>query len=137
MSELLSFASVGMGGAAGALLRYECGRIFKKHLQSDFPLSTFAINTSGAFLLGMLTGLGVKDICYLLFGTGALAASRLFPRCTTKRPRSGGAASRSSPSATSPRPMRWEFSRPSPALRPGVSSPAKSSDGCSLPAVWL
>ena len=78
MNELLSFASVGLGGAAGALLRYECGRIFKKHLQSDFPLATFAINTSGAFLLGMITGLGVRDICYLLFGTGALGGFTTF-----------------------------------------------------------
>ena len=32
----------------------------------------------GPFLLGMITGLGVKDICHLLFGTGALGGFTTF-----------------------------------------------------------
>lgn len=48
---------VGLGGAAGSILRY----IFQKYLHQafpdPFPVGTFLVNVSGCFLIGLLYGL--------------------------------------------------------------------------------
>ena len=43
----------GVGGFLGALARYEVGLAWPAH-GAQFPAATFTINTSGAFLLGLL-----------------------------------------------------------------------------------
>jgi len=45
--------SIAVGGFIGTTARYEVGRAFPVPL-GGFPWATFAINTSGAFLLGLL-----------------------------------------------------------------------------------
>ncbi|MFB1081721.1 CrcB family protein [Jeotgalibacillus sp. JSM ZJ347] len=42
---------VGLGGAAGVLLRASAGAL----IQTSFPFSTLIVNLLGSFLLGMLT----------------------------------------------------------------------------------
>lgn len=73
-----SFAIVALGGAVGTLGRHGVN----EWLASDrlFPLATFTVNISGAFLLGLLlTGLamrgrqdGLRRDVRLLLGTGFL-----------------------------------------------------------------
>jgi CrcB protein len=46
-------ASVAVGGALGALARYELGEQFVA-ATGTFPWSTFVVNVSGSFLLGLL-----------------------------------------------------------------------------------
>jgi CrcB protein len=50
---LLVFA----GGAAGSVLRWGAGVALGHRCQGQFPLATFFINVSGAFLIGVLSTL--------------------------------------------------------------------------------
>ncbi len=68
---------VGLGGAAGSVLRYYLGRwIDVQAGGSGFPWGTFAINVSGSFILGVVGLLVTERLppeyrwAYLLFGTG-------------------------------------------------------------------
>lgn len=69
--------SVGIGGAAGALLRYIISEFFKRpgiKKGRIFPLATWLINVSGSLLLGILYALSAEDHLsgqlWLLLGVG-------------------------------------------------------------------
>jgi fluoride exporter len=89
-------------GAVGALLRYEAELHVRRHLGMAFPWGTLGINVSGAFVLGLLTGLaaghGVPDGVLTVVGTGLLGAFTTFSTFTfdtvglAERGRIGGAA---------------------------------------------
>ena len=57
---LLSCVLVGVGGFFGSVLRYLVGLIPIK-TESAFPYKTLAINILGAFLLGILSALALKN----------------------------------------------------------------------------
>lgn len=46
---------VGLGGGAGSLLRWWIGRLVGERYHGAFPLGTFLINVSGAFVIGYLS----------------------------------------------------------------------------------
>jgi len=46
---------VGLGGGIGSLLRWWIGRIVGERYRGTFPLGTFIINVSGAFVIGYLS----------------------------------------------------------------------------------
>ncbi|MGG4663965.1 fluoride efflux transporter CrcB [Providencia vermicola] len=46
---------VGTGGGIGSLLRWWIGRLVGERYHGKFPLSTFIINISGAFVIGFLS----------------------------------------------------------------------------------
>lgn len=69
---------VAIGGAFGALTRFQLGRMISQKANTIFPLGTFVINISGAILLGLLTGIDVSNRVYLLFGDGFLGAYTTF-----------------------------------------------------------
>lgn len=46
---------VGLGGGAGALLRWQLGRLLGERYHGNFPLATFIINMSGGFVIGFLS----------------------------------------------------------------------------------
>lgn len=46
---------VGAGGGIGSLLRWWIGRLVGESYHGKFPLSTFIINISGAFVIGFLS----------------------------------------------------------------------------------
>ena len=52
-----SFLIVGLGGAAGSILRYGIQKIFTTHSEGEFPSGTLLVNISGCFLIGMLWSL--------------------------------------------------------------------------------
>lgn len=54
-TDLRTVALVGIGGAAGTLTRYALGRLASV-AAGTFPTTTFAINVTGAFVLGLLLG---------------------------------------------------------------------------------
>ena len=76
-----AIAAVGVGGLVGAPLRYQLG-LWCSSAASGWPVTTFAINIVGAFLLGMLLeGLarlgpdtGWRQRVRLLVGTGMLGS---------------------------------------------------------------
>ena len=52
---------VGLGGGLGSLLRWWIGHLAAMRYRGNFPLGTFLINTSGAFLIGYLSTLFMVD----------------------------------------------------------------------------
>jgi fluoride exporter len=64
MKEILL---VGLGGCIGAIGRYKIGAwILPLSLNSRFPVSTFAVNIIGCFLIGVLAGLAEKHGAFSL-----------------------------------------------------------------------
>jgi CrcB protein len=57
MEMLVRVALVGLGGALGAVARYLLGLWIATHASPDFPWSTFLVNISGSFLIGVFLGL--------------------------------------------------------------------------------
>jgi len=75
---MTEFLLVGAGGALGALARFGLGRMITSRSRVKFPLGTFAVNLSGALLLGLLTSLGAGGSTYLILGEGFLGAYTTF-----------------------------------------------------------
>jgi CrcB protein len=53
---------VGCAGALGALARYLIGRVLAERTGSTFPWATLLINVSGAFLIGLISGLTTRHV---------------------------------------------------------------------------
>lgn len=75
---LNEFIIVGIGGGLGAFLRAGFSDYMKKIWHRDYPMATFLINITGAFLLGLLYHYHSKDLWMLLLGTGALGGFTTF-----------------------------------------------------------
>jgi len=78
MIAVLAWAGVGVLGAVGALARFRVGVAVARRQQSDFPAGTFVVNISGAFALGLLTGLSLTSDLMLILGTGFLGGYTTF-----------------------------------------------------------
>lgn len=78
MSGALTWIAVGALGAVGSLLRFEIVMRVTMRLPSAFPLGTLAVNLSGGFLLGLLTGLGVGGAALTIHGVGLLGGYTTF-----------------------------------------------------------
>jgi fluoride exporter len=74
--SIVLWTAVVLSGGAGSLLRFlvdgavQGGR--------DFPLGTMTVNLSGAFILGLLTGLALGHAEALLAGTAAVGSYTTF-----------------------------------------------------------
>lgn len=53
---------VGLGGAAGSMLRYAVQKIFNIHSTAAFPTGTLLVNISGCFLIGILWGFASRSL---------------------------------------------------------------------------
>jgi fluoride exporter len=51
---------VALGGALGASARYGVDRLIEQRTSSIFPWSTFTINVTGCFVIGLLTSILVE-----------------------------------------------------------------------------
>lgn len=74
---------IGAGGMLGAITRYQLGRVIMNRWGRGFPLGTFIINITGAFVLCFLTGLlttgrGIPPWLYAGMTTGFLGAYTTF-----------------------------------------------------------
>jgi CrcB protein len=52
---------VGIGGAAGSILRYLTAVLTNRFFSGIFPLATFITNIAGCFLIGILMGWLIDD----------------------------------------------------------------------------
>lgn len=81
-SSLALSGAVGAAGALGALARYLLGRFIAERANTAFPWGTFAINISGAFLIGLLFALaGQKFLAawlQVILATGFLGGYTTF-----------------------------------------------------------
>lgn len=48
---------VGLGGAAGSIVRFLCQKYLNNSVPEGFPLGTFLVNISGCLAIGLLYGL--------------------------------------------------------------------------------
>jgi len=80
------FLVVAAGGFVGAPCRYLLDRAVSERIVSELPWGTFVINVSGAFLLGLLTGLTLvhhlSPLGMGLVGTGFCGAYTTFSTFT-------------------------------------------------------
>jgi CrcB protein len=72
-----------LGGAAGAGLRYEVGRLALARLGPGFPWGTLAVNLAGGLLIGLLAGFlfgndMIQRPAWLLLGVGLLGGFTTF-----------------------------------------------------------
>jgi len=74
----MEYVLVGIGGALGSLTRFALGKIIAVRTHTRFPIVTFLINITGAFLLGVISTLGMNKGLYVLFGDGFLGAYTTF-----------------------------------------------------------
>jgi CrcB protein len=51
---------IGTGGAIGAIARHLLGVLVVRHVSWGFPLSTFLVNLSGCFVIGLLYGIATR-----------------------------------------------------------------------------
>jgi len=61
MPTITTFIWVFVGGALGSLLRWSLGSAISKRTTGKFPLGTFVINVTGAFVMGLLSTLMAVD----------------------------------------------------------------------------
>lgn len=69
---------VAVAGGAGSLLRLLIARAVVRITGEPLAIGTFAVNLSGAFLLGLLTGLAPPTQTTLVVGTGLLGGYTTF-----------------------------------------------------------
>jgi fluoride exporter len=74
----LEWVAVGAIGGVSALARFFVDGIVAPRVGSDFPAGTLAVNASGAFLLGLLTGLALSGESLLLAGTASIGSYTTF-----------------------------------------------------------
>jgi CrcB protein len=73
---------VAVAGAVGAPLRYVVDVLVSERSAGAFPLGTMVVNVSGAFVLGLITGLamyhGLPKSSREILGTGLIGAYTTF-----------------------------------------------------------
>lgn len=78
MTATLIWIGVAIIGGFGAVVRFVFDRAVTKRKSSAFPLGTFVINVTGAWLLGFLGGLALRPDIALLAGTAFVGAYTTF-----------------------------------------------------------
>ena len=59
-----NFLIVGLGGAAGSMLRYGVQKIFPVQATATFPTGTLLVNVAGCFLIGILWGMVSRSLTW-------------------------------------------------------------------------
>jgi fluoride exporter len=78
MSDALLWVAIGVLGAVGSLARFRVVYTVTARWPSDFPFGTFAVNVSGSFVLGVLTGSSLSGDVMFIMGTGLLGGYTTF-----------------------------------------------------------
>jgi CrcB protein len=84
MATLTKYLAVAAGGALGAMLRYYLGGSPLAHVAAPFPTTTFVINVTGSFLLGLFLTLVAERLTFvgphlrLAFAVGFVGAYTTF-----------------------------------------------------------
>ncbi|MHC1720029.1 MAG: fluoride efflux transporter CrcB [Clostridiaceae bacterium] len=74
----MDYLLVAVGGAFGSITRFVIGRRITEKSRTNFPIGTFLINISGAFLLGVVSSFGLNSNISMFIGTGFLGAFTTF-----------------------------------------------------------
>ena len=89
------FCLVALGGGLGAALRFVVDGFSMHRVRSGFPWGTFLVNSTGSFVLGLVTGLAASSVLsaewlavlgagamggYTTFSTAAVDTARMLQR---------------------------------------------------------
>jgi CrcB protein len=74
----LVWLGVGVLGGVGALVRFLLDGFVSERARGGFPWGTFAVNVSGALLLGLLVGLALRGSAFVLAGAATLGSFTTF-----------------------------------------------------------
>jgi CrcB protein len=77
MSFWVWAAVAGLGGIA-AVARFLVDGAITQRARRDFPFGTLIVNLTGAFTLGLLTGLALEGTALLLAGTATIGSYTTF-----------------------------------------------------------
>jgi CrcB protein len=72
------WAAVAGVGGCGAVARFLVDAIVSQRAGGQFPFGTLVINLSGAFVLGLLTGLALTGDALLVAGTATIGSYTTF-----------------------------------------------------------
>ena len=79
---MITLVEVGAGGLIGAPARFIIDQVVNSRTKGEFPWGTYVINATGAFVLGLITGLvlyqGLGHIPSAVIGTGFCGAYTTF-----------------------------------------------------------
>jgi CrcB protein len=82
----MTLLEVGAGGLIGAPARLVVDQVVNSRTRGVFPWGTYVINATGAFVLGLITGLtlyqGLGDVPSAVIGTGFCGAYTTFSTFT-------------------------------------------------------
>lgn len=73
-----TWIGVAVVGGLGAVARFVVDGLIGARFGRELPLGTFAINVSGAFLLGLLDGLALGGNAMVIAGTATIGAYTTF-----------------------------------------------------------
>jgi CrcB protein len=73
-----TWVAVAVLGGVGAIARFVIDQVVSRALGRGFPVGTLAVNLTGAFLLGLLTGLALTGDALILAGTATLGSYTTF-----------------------------------------------------------
>ena len=59
-----NFLIVGLGGAAGSILRYAVQKFFQSQSAAAFPTGTLLVNVAGCLLIGILWGMVSRSLIW-------------------------------------------------------------------------
>lgn len=75
-----------LGGGVGAAIRFVVDGLVMRHVHSGYPWGTFVINTTGSFLLGLLTGMSDSSMLssswLFVLGEGVMGGYTTFSTAT-------------------------------------------------------
>ncbi|MGX5696443.1 fluoride efflux transporter FluC [Agromyces soli] len=75
-----------LGGGVGAAIRFVVDGLVMRHVHSGYPWGTFVINTTGSFLLGLLTGMSDSSLLssswLFVLGEGVMGGYTTFSTAT-------------------------------------------------------
>jgi len=74
----LAWVGVAALGGLGALLRFLLDGVVSGRAGRDLPFGTLAVNLTGAFLLGLLTGVSLRGDALVLAGGATLGSFSTF-----------------------------------------------------------
>jgi CrcB protein len=74
----MSWILVALGGAIGALARFELGTWVAEHTESDLPVGTLLVNAVGALLAGAAWSADLHHTAALVVSTGFLGGFTTF-----------------------------------------------------------
>jgi fluoride exporter len=73
---------IGLGAGAGSVLRFEIGRLMGRRTPAQHSsaktLGTFAVNLTGAFLMGIVVAVSIDDLWWSLLADGFLGGFTTF-----------------------------------------------------------